>query len=127
VALWSGVGLVVAGGAAALVAWLGFDRANAYLGVPAAVAALVGLATAVYGLTVEGGSAANGPGRVRQRARASGRGRVRQAAGDQQAYSPGRGAAAPAIEADQWARARGDGWVEQVGGNQTSPDRSGDS
>jgi hypothetical protein len=34
----------------ALVAWVGLDRANQYLGVPAAVAGLLGLALSGYGV-----------------------------------------------------------------------------
>ncbi|MEY9857092.1 hypothetical protein ABH935_002700 [Catenulispora sp. GAS73] len=50
VAVWTGSGLLVAGSAVAVVAWVGLDKANQYLGVPAAIAALLGLVVAVYGL-----------------------------------------------------------------------------
>jgi hypothetical protein len=50
VLVWVGSGLAVAGLAALLVAWLGLNRANEYLGVPAAVAAFIGLVVSAYGV-----------------------------------------------------------------------------
>jgi hypothetical protein len=50
VLVWVGVSLVVAGLAVLLMVWLGLDRANEYIGVPAAVASLVGLVLSSYGL-----------------------------------------------------------------------------
>lgn len=50
-----GAALAVVGVCAALVAWVGLDRANQYLGVPAAIAALVGLVLAGYGLAAGSG------------------------------------------------------------------------
>lgn len=58
--VWVGSGLAVAGLAVALVAWVGLDRANAYLGIPAAVAAVLGLALGVYGLFAPSSSLPSG-------------------------------------------------------------------
>ena len=48
--IWGGMGLAIAGLVALLVAWVGLDRANEYLGVPATVATLIGLALSAYGV-----------------------------------------------------------------------------
>nr|WP_133996809.1 hypothetical protein [Streptomyces sp. 846.5] len=48
--VWAGVALATTGLGTALVAWVGLDRANQYIGVPAAVAAFLGLALSVYGV-----------------------------------------------------------------------------
>ena len=118
-AVWAGLGLVAAGGAGALVAWVGLDRANAYLGVPAAVAALLGLAVAVYALAAESNplEGAAAPRRVRQRATSSQRGRVVQIGGHAGAAVS---TSTPGAVVDQRARARGDGQVEQTGGDAAS-------
>lgn len=47
--MWSGSALAVAGLGVALVAWVGLDRANQYLGVPSALAGILGLALSAYG------------------------------------------------------------------------------
>lgn len=51
--VWSGSALAVAGLGVALVGWVGLNRANQYLGVPAAIAALLGLALSVYGVFMQ--------------------------------------------------------------------------
>jgi hypothetical protein len=48
--IWGGSALVGTGLVALLVALVGLDRANDYLGVPAAIATLLGLALSVYGV-----------------------------------------------------------------------------
>jgi hypothetical protein len=117
VAAWIGSGLCVAGTAAALVAWVGVDRANAYLGVPAAVAALAGLGISLYAVAVSG-PGGDSPGRpvrwVRQQARASGRGVVTQVGGDQG------GGGLAGYDVDQRAAAMDDGRIVQVGGDRSA-------
>jgi hypothetical protein len=113
VVVWSGAGLGAAGAAGALVEWVGLDRANAFLGIPAAVAAVLGLGVAVYGVVVAERSPGAGGSerRVRQRATASGRGRVSQVGGHA-VQGPGfarEGGAVPVAEVEQRAQARGDG------------------
>jgi hypothetical protein len=85
-----GLGLMIVGLAGALVAWEGMDRANQDLGVPAAVAALVGLFVSVYSVFTTESDVSPGR-RVRQVAKASHRARVTQADGSQ--YAKGEGAA----------------------------------
>jgi hypothetical protein len=107
----------VAGLAGALVAWVGLNRANSYLGVPAAVAAVVGLGVSVYGLRGEAGDGAQ-PGvgrRVRQGARASKGSRVVQIGGRAGAR-PAPTEADPA-DIEQRARAVDRSRIEQVGGD----------
>jgi hypothetical protein len=125
VLIWAGVAFGITGIAVALVAWLGLDRANSMLGIPAAVAAVVGLGVAVHGLALakregedDGGG---GGGGASQWASASGRSRVLQVggsswhgtrpAGDQD------GRQQQPSKAPQIARARRSGHVEQVAGD----------
>jgi len=116
--VWFGAALAAAGIAGALVAWVGLDRANAYLGVPAAVAALVGLGLALYTLARErSDSSGVDERRVKQRAKASGRGKVRQVGGHSLSGTSSHTREAPASNARQTARARGDGDIEQIGGD----------
>jgi hypothetical protein len=56
--VWGGSALAAAGLCIALVAWVGLDRANSYLGVAASVAAVLGLALGVYGAVSQKGDAA---------------------------------------------------------------------
>lgn len=115
--------LGIGGLTGALVAWVGLDRANAYLGVPAAIAALVGLGMSLYAvLTPESaGSTAQSPlRRVRQTATASDRGRVTQVGG-----SHGLNIAAaddpPVFEVDQHAKSLGSSHITQIAGDQAPP------
>jgi hypothetical protein len=114
VVVWLGSGIAVGGLAASLVAWVGLDRANAYLGVPAALAALAGLVVSVYALRGEAAreSTRSGEGRrVRQRAKASKGGRVMQIGAR---VGAGPSTSTPA-DLDQRASARGQGQIEQIG------------
>jgi hypothetical protein len=56
--VWGGTALAVAGLCVALVAWVGLDRANSYLGVAASAATVLGLALGVYGAVGQKGNAA---------------------------------------------------------------------
>lgn len=116
--LWVGAGLAAVGLAAGLVAWVGLDRANAYLGVPAAIAALIGLGLSVYAL-VGAPSEAKPPARrrVRQRASATDRAQVRMVAGSVLSDGVG-GVTASAEDVDQRADAAGQARIDQIGGDQ---------
>ena len=118
VAGWAGGLLVVAGLAAGLVAWVGWDRANAYLGIPAAAAALIGLGVSVYALTAgpSGGGSQSGR-RVRQRASATGKARLVQVGGSATGSAGSQPAAGPSEWVDQHASALGDARVDQVAGD----------
>ena len=123
IVVWVGATLAVAGAAGALVAWFGLDRANAYLGVTAAVAAVLGLGVSIYTLvrdwSVESKSA---PTRtVRQRARAADRAQVTQVAGDAiQGSANGRPHADEHTTVRQQASAVGEARIVQTGGDQSS-------
>lgn len=116
---WAGGLLGVAGLAVGLVAWVGLDRANAYLGVPAAVAALVGLGVSVYALvgSPAGDGDASSGRRVRQRATATDRAHVMQVGGSVVGGTGPRSAAGLGGRVDQRASAAGEASVEQVAGN----------
>jgi hypothetical protein len=123
VTVWVGVGLAVAGGAVALVAWVGLDQANGYLGVSASVAALLGLGLAVWPLKAPD-SCEGEDGRgltVDQWGKASGGGQVRQVGADSSS-PPGSGprGSGRAGGVKQRGKAKGAGSrVEQVGGDRT--------
>lgn len=124
VLIWAGIAFGAGGIAVALVAWLGLDRANSMLGIPAAVAALVGLGVAVHGLAEAkrgGEEDEGGRGGAAQRASASGRGRVLQVGGSswQGARPAGdqAGGRSQPSELPQVARVRWSGRVEQVAGD----------
>lgn len=120
---WVGVVLALAGGGLALVAWVGLDKANAYLGIPAAIAALVGAGLVVFPLTQngdEGGGDAPGA-KTDQRAKATDGGQVLQVGGN---LTTGPTAAriptAPPGRGNRKQRAKAEGKssrVEQVGGD----------
>lgn len=56
--VWGGAALAGAGLCIALVAWVGLDRANSYLGVAASLATVLGLALGVYGAVSQKGDTA---------------------------------------------------------------------
>lgn len=55
--VWGGAALAVAGLCVALVAWVGLERTNLYLGVAASIAGVCGLALGVYGAATQKGAA----------------------------------------------------------------------
>jgi hypothetical protein len=129
VMVWSGVGLAVVGGAVALVAWVGLDKANGYLGVPAAVAALLGVGLAAFPPKSDDAETRGPVHSVNQSGKAVDGGHVLQVGGDSVA-GPGhekRTAANPGTGSrKQRGTAKGKGSrVEQIGGNRT--DGSGDA
>lgn len=118
VAGWAGGLLLVAGLVAGLVVWVGWDRANAYLGIPAAAAALIGLGMSVYALAAgssEGGSASGR--RIRQRASAKDKARLIQVGGSMAGGAGSQPTARPSEWIDQRASTHGDARLDQVAGD----------
>ena len=113
--------LAVAGGALALVAWVGLDRANAYLGVPAAIAALLGLGLAVFPPKNDDTDSDGPEHSVNQRGKALDGGQVLQVGADSKTgpESKNRTTTPPATgNRKQRATAKGQGSrVEQIGGD----------
>lgn len=123
VLVWTGSGFAVTGLAVALVAWVGLDRANQDLGVPAAVAAFLGLAVSVVGLLGDSRTAReHASGTVKQQADAKGKARVVQIGGT---YGSGGGDATgirPPAKVTQRAKASKAADITQIGGGSSAPD-----
>lgn len=121
VTVWSGAGLAVVGGAVALVVWVGLGKANAELGAPAAIAALLGLGLAVFPPKSEGTDKHESGHSLDQRGKAIKGGQVLQVGADSATgLGSGRTTTTKPVTGSrkQHATAKGQGSrVEQVGGD----------
>ena len=119
--VWAGAGLtiVAVAGLGVYFALVGLDKADKLASVVGALAAVVGLASTIFGLTAESGS---GGWRVSQTARASRGSRVVQVGGNQTPAPSSRNVKEG--EVHQRADARKAGEVFQVGGDQNPETRS---